>query len=137
MMRVNVTVNGFALIGPYAGTVFDGGDGTDILTVGGEVVFQGTLVNMEGINLLPASNADGVVFERALFATDASRVDFGDAPIISGVGDIAITVEAGEPLDLSTVTFDADADVVFHVQGTSGGDTAIGTSRRKRASPCS
>ena len=100
-----------------AGSVFNGGDGTDLFGAGGTVFFQGTLQSIEGFRLLPASGVPGtansfgyteLVIDKALLAS--LPADF----IVKGTGTIFIDLAAGESLDLSAVQYDPAADVLLY-----------------------
>jgi VCBS repeat-containing protein len=118
------------------GSVFDGGDGIDVFTVGGFVWFQGTLVNIEGINLLPAffSPTAGVAGqEEAYLEIDSNRLAALPSNFfVRGNGVIDIFVIVGQSIDLSQVQFVDGSEAVFYIssdEDDANVATWIGSSR--------
>lgn len=130
---------GFAQAPNYTGetTLFDGGDGFDFLVLGGEIWFEGTVRNIEGLYLAPAfSNPDTNGFpgtSQAPTRVHASGDVLAQFPTdleIDGEGTIVIELESGDSFDGSALTFTAGADVVFEITTGEFGETVIGTATR-------
>lgn len=115
----------------YAGSVFDGGDGTDFLSTGGNVNFQGTLVSIEGIHLAAAyvSTAANTVSQKpaALTLSGATLADLPDDLILDGEGNIIVNLADGDDFDGLGYQFDPGSNVRFTVNGSAGDDTIVGT----------
>lgn len=120
-----------------AGSLFDGGSGFDFLMLGGNVNFQGTIQNIEGLVLLPGyfnSNAGATIAvgsQNPTFATFSSAT-FAALPtnlLLAGEGQVIINLgAAGETFNGSAFQFDALSDVTFEIVGGAGNDTMTGTS---------
>jgi Ca2+-binding RTX toxin-like protein len=122
-----------------AGSLFDGGTGTDFLVLGGNVNFLGTIQSIEGIYLTPGyvnTNATGqfvsassqyntrAVFSSATFAPLPTNLELdGAGTIIVNLGD------AGETFTGAGFTFDPGSNVLFEIYGGNGTDTITGTSQ--------
>jgi Ca2+-binding RTX toxin-like protein len=141
LVLVNTFTNTNGTPGPEstrtgAGTVFDGGTGTDFLVLGGNVVFAGTLQSIEGIFLSPgyfnanfsspiilgSQNRTSALFSSATFAGLPANL------IIDGIGELIIVFgDGGETLNGSGYVLDPGAEVLFYIAGGAGNDTITGT----------
>ena len=139
LVAANVTpVGGATTLFNFAGSQFNGGDGFDYLSVGGQVFFQGTLNSIEGIALQPAFTATAAGQNSQAAAElwlDAAAFD-GDTPqlpsalSLRGEGTLVIDMDPGDSFDGSAFVFEADSDVQVRIEGSDGaaGDVIIGTS---------
>ncbi len=119
-----------------ANTLFDGGDGFDFLLLGGNVNFQGTLQNIEGLVLTPSyfnanSPPQGVLLGSQYTTTATfSRATFSQLPsnlLIDGTGTIIINLaNGGDSFDGSQLLFEIDASVFFDLRGGDGNDSITG-----------
>lgn len=114
-----------------AGSTFDGGAGTDFLTVGGKVDFQSTLVSIEGIHLsapftntLPNSISQGAT---VLTIAGASWASLPANLILDGKGDIVVNLDAAQTFNGSSFVFDAGSDVHFTIKGGAQANAITGT----------
>lgn len=126
---VNAAAPNFGAPGTYLpvtyftgqGSTFDGGDGTDVLTIGGVVEFLGTLANIEGINLLP-SFFGAFPIPRQEFARleiDATTLAaLGPNFFVRGDGEIEVRLGADQSIDLSGVQFIDGSEAVMHISGS-------------------
>lgn len=121
-----------------AGTLFDGGAGTDFLLLGGTVYFQGTLQSIEGLFLSPeyfnsniplqpisvaSQHFTNAFFSSATFAALPANLE------LDGVGAITVIMDdGGETFDGSGFLFDPGASIFFDLDGGGGHDHIIGTS---------
>lgn len=121
-----------------ANTLFDGGSGTDFLILGGNVNFQGTLANIEGLYLSPSYTNTNAGSTIALGSQYSTFVQFSSAAwaslpsdlIVDGSGTVLIrAVAAGATIDLSGVVFETGSSVLFDLRGDAGNDTLTGTAR--------
>jgi Ca2+-binding RTX toxin-like protein len=120
-----------------AGTLFDGGSGFDFLLLGGNVNFQGTLTNIEGLSLAPGyvnpNNSGGSISFGSQYATRAtfSGATFATLPsnlLVDGQGSVVINLaDTGVTFDGSAIQFDVGADVTFEIVSGAGNDTVTGT----------
>ncbi|HMP57215.1 MAG TPA: hypothetical protein PKD92_11655, partial [Novosphingobium sp.] len=119
-----------------AGSVFDGGEGIDFLTVGGVVNFQGTLLNIEGIHLQNSYTLNNGAFgsqARAQLTISFAEISkLGPNARFDGVGDVFVTLDLNDNLDTSGFVFAAGSDVIIDlggvtVTGSSGNDSLTGT----------
>jgi Ca2+-binding RTX toxin-like protein len=120
-----------------AGTLYDGGSGFDFLALGGNVNFQGTLQNIEGLVLAPGyfnsnSPAQAVLLGSQNYTTATfSRATFSQLPsnlLIDGTGTIVINfANGGDSIDLSQAQFELGADIYFDLRGGDGNDTMTGS----------
>ncbi len=110
-----------------AGSTFDGGDGTDVLTIGGSVNFQGTLSNIEGVNLLPAyspafpdpynqARRDAAVLE----LDSAHRAMLPGNAFFRGTGSVIFVIDDGLSASVPTYTVESGSSVIFGIQGGVG-----------------
>ncbi|HEX4848577.1 MAG TPA: hypothetical protein VFV30_10575, partial [Novosphingobium sp.] len=133
LAAINQAPNGSAAITTltFAGSTFDGGDGTDFLSIGGRVNFQGTLTSIEGINLLPqiaVANPSAPRREAAeLTISSAQLASLPSNLQIDGTGNIAVTMVSGAAFNGSLYQMLAGSDVNFTITGTSGNETITGT----------
>ena len=119
-----------------AGSLFDGGSGFDFLMLGGNVNFQGTLQNIEGLVLLPgyintnagasiavaSQNPTTAIFASSTFAALPANL------LLAGQGRVRINLgSAGETFNGSGFQFDAISDVSFVIVSGSGNDIVTGT----------
>jgi len=132
LSATNLTFNGTPLFGTFAGSVFDGGAGTDYLSVGGAVNFQGALTNVEGLILAPAFsgvvNGGNIQIAPAALTMKASAFDF---TTVRGTGVIELDVDAADnqPVDLSGLAFENGANVSIDITGSDAADTITGSSQ--------
>jgi Ca2+-binding RTX toxin-like protein len=121
-----------------SGSLYDGGSGFDFMMFGGNVNFQGTLQDIEGLLLIPgfanpniggpsvfvsSQNYTTVVFSRSTFAALPANL------LLAGVGTVAVNFgNGGESLNASGFTFDPGAAIAFDFTGGDGNDTIIGSS---------
>lgn len=122
-----------------AGSLFDGGADTDFLLLGGNVNFQGTIQNIEGLVLIPGytnTNAGATISVGSQYATVATfaNATFAGFPTnlqVGGQGQVSITLgAAGDTFNGSAIQFDLLSDVVFNIISGAGSDTVTGTSAR-------
>ena len=116
-----------------AGSTFDGGSGTDFLSVGGVVNFAGSLISIEGFYL-----QTGYTLNNANFGTQAAAVlTIGAAKLsalintleFAGTGSVVVNLAAGDRFIGNLYQFADGADVQFTVNGSSAADRIVGTSR--------
>jgi Ca2+-binding RTX toxin-like protein len=110
-----------------AGALFNGGGGTDFLTVGGAVNFQGTLVSIEGIHLQPAysvnSAATGSQARAQLTLSEAALLGMGSAVQFDGEGDVIVNLASGSTFSLPTgYVFLPGSDISFAINGAAGNE---------------
>ena len=116
-----------------AGSTFNGGAGTDFLTVGGAVNFQGTLVSIEGIHLQPGytvnSATTGSQARAQLTLSDTTFLGLGSSLQFDGEGDVIVNVASGSTFTVPTgYTFLPGSDVTLVINGAAGNETfRIGT----------
>jgi Ca2+-binding RTX toxin-like protein len=119
-----------------AGSVFDGGSGTDFMIFGGTVNFQGTLVSIEGLYLTPSyfnQNPNGFPNLPSQNATDVtiSAATMSALPanlILDGQGDLFIDLgTGGVTFNASGYVFEPTSDVWLYILGGSGADTVTGS----------
>ena len=132
----NTLVNGVVTPGTTttftgSGSTFDGGTGTDFLSVGGNVNFQGSLVSIEGI-FLQAGFISGntSVASQAAAVLEISGATLAPLPAnlqVGGTGQIIVNLATGDAFNGSAYTFFADSNVKFTINGSSGNDTITGT----------
>jgi Ca2+-binding RTX toxin-like protein len=122
-----------------AGSLFDGGADTDFLLLGGNVNFQGTIQNIEGLVLIPGytnTNAGATLAVGSQYATVVtfSNATFAAFPTnlqVGGQGQVDITLgAAGDTFNGAAFQFDLGSDVVFNIISSAGSDTVTGTSSR-------
>lgn len=118
-----------------AGGVFDGGSGTDVLSIGGVVNLQATLQNIEGIFLQPAVipvAPNAPLQEAAYLYLDSAHVAMLPSnTFFAGSGIVEITLDSGANFNGSLYTFRPGADVEFIIYGGDGnGVTISGTASR-------
>ncbi|MFM5949236.1 MAG: beta strand repeat-containing protein [Novosphingobium sp.] len=116
----------------FAGSLFDGGAGTDFLGIGGKVNFQGALQSIEGIYLAPAQpQATAVSAYRDPAELTISSTLIGTLPSnlqLDGTGRITVNLDPGVAFNGSGYQYLAGSDVRFTINGTSGNDAITGTS---------
>lgn len=121
-----------------AGSTFNGGSGTDFLMLGGNVNFQGTLQDIEGLLLVPgytntnvgATIAGGSQYNTFVQLSSSIWASLPSNLIVAGSGTVLIrAVPAGATVDLSGLVFDPGAAVSFDLRGDAGNDTLTGTAR--------
>ena len=116
-----------------ANTTFNGGAGTDFLSIGGNVNFQGKLESIEGLHL-QAKYDNTVPFNVSQKATvmTVSGATWAQLPgnlMVDGTGTVIVNMSSGGTFDGSGYTFEAGAAVTFTVNGSTGADTITGTVR--------
>lgn len=107
-----------------AGSLFDGGEGTDLLTIGGVVDFQGTLAGIEVINLLAGTpnyspNIPGHRQPALLFMDLAQFAMLPTDAVFRGVGGVAVEVGPGESFDFSRYLIEPGSTIGFFFNGQS------------------
>lgn len=116
----------------FAGSTFDGGAGTDFLSVGGNVNFQGTLVSIEGIHLSPSystNQANGASqLPTVLTVSGAAMAGLPNGLMLDGQGRIVVNLATSEEFKGGGYVFENGSNVVFKVNGGSGDNTITGTS---------
>lgn len=113
-----------------AGSIFDGGDGIDVLSVGGSVDFLGTLANIEGIHFQPAFSSPTFSQAAAELEINTARLAMLPADLfLTGTGTLDVDLSEGESFDASAFTFAAGSNVTLIIDGEEGdGVSYIGTS---------
>jgi VCBS repeat-containing protein len=113
-----------------AGGLYDGGEGTDVLTIGGYVNFLGTLQNIEGVNLLPASTTGNFSQVAGIFQLDSAHLAMLPTnTFFTGTGTVLIDGSPGANFDGSQYTFTPGSNVSFEIYGGDGdGLSFTGTS---------
>ena len=104
------------------GSTYDGGDGIDVLSVGGNVIFQGTLNGIEGINLLPALGnpmAAGSLLPAYLEMDLAHFAMLPTAAFFRGVGTVDPDLNEGQSFDFSRYVIEPGSSIVFLFDGES------------------
>jgi len=107
-----------------AGSLFDGGAGFDILSIGGVVNFQGTLVHMEGVNLVPGFTppvANTTKQDAAVLDIDSAHLAM--LPVdtfFRGTGTVIVEVSNHTGFDGSHYTFDGASNIKFTINGEDG-----------------
>ena len=106
-----------------AGSVFDGGVGTDLLSIGGFVNFQGTLVGIEGVTLQPAFTPPVPNTARqdpAVLSIDLAHLAMLPATaLFRGVGVVEVTISQGQSFDFSGYVIEPGSNIVFLFEGAS------------------
>ncbi len=131
---INSSGSGGAPVTNYTGLggTLDGGAGTDVLTVGGTVSFLGSLVSVEGINLLPAVLSPFGQFYREpanLILNSAHLAMLPANAFFRGSGTVLVNRNDDESIDVSGYTIEAGAHVGFEIWGDVGsGLSFIGNS---------
>lgn len=116
-----------------AGGIYDGGDGTDVLSIGGYVNFQGTLLNVEGVLFQPeffSANPATVRQARAQLELDSAHAAMLPSnAFFIGTGDLIIRMDDGASFDGSGYTFNPGSNVsVRIIAGDGAGVNIVGTS---------
>jgi VCBS repeat-containing protein len=109
-----------------ADEVYDGGADYDVLSVAGEVTFSGTLANVEGIFLQPATDSGPIkgLGHQAEAYLEMDLAHFAMLPngfTVGGVGTIDPDINQGESFDFSAVQFAPGSSVTFYFDGESDG----------------
>jgi VCBS repeat-containing protein len=116
-----------------AGSLFDGGDGTDALLIGGHVDFAGTLLDIEGVVLLPAQ----IPGTQGGLRRDAAVLEMGTAQLamlpasafFGGIGTVIANVANGASFNGSLYSFAPGSVVNFEIYAGAGdGVSLVGTS---------
>jgi VCBS repeat-containing protein len=115
-----------------AGSLYDGGNGTDFLTIGGYVNFQGALQSIEGIHLQPAFVApvgsdDASQYEAVLELSGATVAALPGNLQIAGTGEIIVNLAIGGSFNGSGFQFLPNTDVIVTIRGTMGNESITGT----------
>lgn len=122
-----------ASVRSYAGTVFDGGDGIDVLQAGGAVDLTGaTIANFEELSLLgsfaaPGLGGSGRAPSSVTMTADQFVAGFVASPLLSGTGSLTVQLGLGQTFNASAWQFAAEADVEVTFVGTTGNETITGT----------
>jgi Ca2+-binding RTX toxin-like protein len=135
---INVAVaNGSAWLPPTtftgAGSTFNGGAGTDVLTIGGSVDLQATLVGIEGVFLAPGVFPPTPITSRqdeAYLVLDQTHLAMLPATaFFAGTGNVEIVLDPGGSFNGSQYTFSPGANVDFLIYAGDGNGVSItGTS---------
>ena len=122
-----------------AGSLFDGGEGTDFLALGGHVNFLGTIQDIEGLYLAPVyfnSNSPAQpILVSSQYSTNATftNATFSAFPsdlIVDGAGNVRVNLAAGgDTFDGSGFIFETGSAVTFYLAGNIGADHITGTSQ--------
>jgi Ca2+-binding RTX toxin-like protein len=119
-----------------AGSLFHGGSGTDFLMLGGNVSFQGSIQEIEGLLLLPGyvnTNVGAAITGGSQHATTAtfSQATFAALPsnlLIAGQGLVRINLaNGGTTFNGSNLQFDPVTDVAFDLVAGDGNDNVTGS----------
>ena len=119
-----------------AGSTYNGGTGTDFLLLGGNVNFQGTIVDIEGLVLVPQytnTNAGSNLGAGSQYYTTAtfSGATFSAMPanlIVDGVGTVVVNLaNGGAAFNGSAFQFDAGSEVTCNIVAGDGNDSVTGT----------
>lgn len=117
-----------------AGGVWDGGDGTDVVTIGGAVNLQATLLNIEGVHLQdafipPAFNTS--LQYAAELTLDSTHIAMLPAnAFFTGNGDVIFDIDDGLNFSIANYIVNAGSDVVMTINGGNGdGLTFTGSAR--------
>jgi Ca2+-binding RTX toxin-like protein len=115
------------------GGVWDGGSGTDVITIGGEVNLQATLLNIEGVNLLPAFQTNLPFIaqqDAAILILDSAHIAMLPSnAFFTGIGTVVFQPAAGASLNTSTYSITAGSTVSFTIEaGDGNGLTFTGNS---------
>ena len=112
----------------YAGSLFDGGDGIDALSVNGVVQFQGTLQNIERLYFNPAfvatATAPGQTGQAAanLVVSGATLNQLPHDLGLFGDGTLTVNLQTGEAYNGSGYTALFGFNPLIDVRGTAGND---------------
>ncbi|MHA3790080.1 Ig-like domain-containing protein [Rhizorhabdus wittichii] len=113
------------------GSLFDGGDGRDFLSVGGAVDFRGTVQSIEGIYLQPAytSAVQGSPSQGIANLTISGETIGAMASdlVLDGTGGIVVNLASNGGFDGSGYSFAAGSGIRVAVNGADGAETIIGT----------
>ncbi|KQX25157.1 MULTISPECIES: Ig-like domain-containing protein, partial [unclassified Sphingomonas] len=116
-----------------AGSLFDGGTGTDILSVGGVVDFQGTVQSIEGIYLQPAftSASPGTPSQGIANLTISGDTIGAMASnlLLDGTGGITVSLAPDDVFTGSGYSFAAGSSIRIAVNGAGGAEAITGTSQ--------
>jgi serralysin len=107
-----------------AGTVFDGGSGSDTLFISGAVDFQGSLASIEQILLLPVPPASSP----ASLTIGASALAPLGSVRLSGSGALTVNLAPGDSYDASSYVIMPGAAITHTVNGSSADDVIHGLS---------
>lgn len=121
---------GFAPVTTFNGAgLYDGGDGIDVLAIGGLVEFAGTIQNIEGISLLPANYSPSQGQARQglawLQVTSSQMAMLPSNAFIMGEGAIQVTVDDGASFDASNYVILPGANVGFILLGGVGDGVSL------------
>lgn len=115
-----------------AGSTFNGGNGWDVLTIGGEVNFQGTMTGIEGLHFQAAYNAPNngpgsQVAAHAYFT--AAQIDTLPATLdLLGTGILEIDATDRSSYDMSQFDHNAGSAVTIELALGDGNGTVVGSS---------
>ncbi|MES2492751.1 MAG: calcium-binding protein [Pseudomonadota bacterium] len=130
-----INQNGATSVITGAGSLFDGGTGTDLLTIGGYVNFQGTLTAMEGVNLLPAQTTgiDPIFgpFGRASAVLKIDNTVLAMLPASAtfrGTGTVIVNLDDNVGFNGSAFQIEGGSAVAFEINAGAGNVSLIGTS---------
>jgi Ca2+-binding RTX toxin-like protein len=102
-----------------AGGTWDGGAGTDVVTIGGIVNLQATLVGIEGFALLPAFNPTLPIVARqeaaVLILDSAHLAMIPTNAFFTGVGTVVFSLADNASFNLSTFVITPGSDISFAV----------------------
>ncbi|MFO1259564.1 MAG: hypothetical protein U1E68_00575 [Sphingomonadaceae bacterium] len=110
----------------FTTTTFNGGTGNDTLVIAGDVDFDGTVIGIERLRLLPAVAASGgsTGFGNAhLTITETIADQFTSTlSLIEGTGTITYYMETPGAFDITPYQFAPGSAIDFEVIGSSGND---------------
>ncbi|MFC0588526.1 beta strand repeat-containing protein [Novosphingobium aquiterrae] len=117
-----------------AGGVWNGGSGTDAISIGGDVTLQATLTSIEGVILQadygPVTPTAPRQYAAVLRLDQAHLAMLPAATFWGGTGSVEVTLDFGGSFNGSQYTFLAGADVNFRITTADGnGVSVVGTSR--------
>lgn len=119
-----------------AGSLFDGGSGTDFMVFGGNVAFAGTMVSIEGIYLTPGYynyNPNGFPNAPSQYDTlvTISAAAMGALPaglLLDGTGTLLVELaNGGASFNASGYVMEAGSAVSLILRGGTGADTITGS----------
>ncbi|MFM5883737.1 MAG: beta strand repeat-containing protein [Novosphingobium sp.] len=117
-----------------AGGTWNGGSGTDAISIGGDVSLQATLTSIEGVILQaeygPVTPTAPRQYAAVLRLDQAHLAMLPAATFWGGTGSVEVTLDFGGSFNGSQYTFLAGADVNFRITTADGnGVSVVGTSR--------
>jgi serralysin len=114
-----------------AGSTFDGGSGTDALSIGGAVNFQGTLTSIERIHLQaawasPLTNGSMSQEAASLTISAATMSALPTTLALAGNGTITVNLAPGDSYDATSFAVAGGSSISHLVNGSGAGDLIRG-----------